>query len=1179
MGIPVLRVKVYFLQMKATVFYTLFLGIFLAGGVVGQEPRLVLPVGSLGSITLIDFSSDGSKILMASNDKSVEIWDRRTGKLLTNLEAHSNWVTGAVFSPDGKQVFTISKDFTGKLWDVGTGNVLKEINEGNYYENGYQFTSVQFSPDGKRVILGSEGGRVTLIDINSGEKFLRLKGHNDLVTSSRFSFDGKKIITTSNDSTAKIWDSQTGRLLFILKNETGKVSDARFSPDLKRIITICNNYQGVQKIWDAENGIHIADVKEKYNYGVTNICFSPDGKELLTSSAEIYDAFTGVYKRSVNSNIFSTYATYSPDGKRIAVISYGDSSLKIFEAQTGLLLNQMKGIPYKNGYINTVLTFSPDNKYIVSLSKNDCAFLWSVETGKTIFELKGVAKAADISVFSPDFRKKASSFGPNIVLWDVESSAVQLTLDTGTDTLNSLLFSSDCKKLLSVSQNNNIKIWNTSDAKLLSFFHTAETLQIVRFMNTPGRLIATTDSNMILVLDDVNGRVFNKFSSGNSKINAISVSWDSKRIFTNSEDGISTLWDVTSGKMILRFKTGEVKSSNFLPGDNKILLFGKGVSNKVSIWDIKSGIPLYDFGYARFIDFSSNWKKLALSSDLNYNYTATVWDLESGKIITPLKGNHLEYIAKTGFSYDGLFLATASWDNTIGIWDASTGIKINELRGHSAGVTNAGFLKEKPRLVSESWDLSTKLWDLTKSRPIYSRYEINNSDDIISIASGFYMASQAGTLFLHYVTKDLKVISFEQLDVKYNRPDKVLEAIGSTDTALIKSYRKAWEKRIKKLGIDTTQFREGYSVPECDFVNRDQIEAEQKTEMLRLHIKAIDSSYLLDRFNIWVNESPLFGQRGINIRRKNSNSLDTIITIKLSQGENRIECSITNVNGTESYRMPLYVNYTPTVKQKESLRFIGIGIDRFSENGHDLQYSVKDIRDLSAKLKEKYGNDIQIDTLFNENVNSSNVRALKKQLQQTTVNDKVILAYSGHGLLSNDYDYYLSTFTVNFSKPEQNGLPYEELENLLDSIPARRKLMLIDACHSGEVDKEEMTRISNASDSLQQQGTKGGKPTFTGKTTLGMKNSFELMQSLFVNVGKSTGATVISAAAGTQFALERGDLKNGVFTYSILEAMNKYPSIKISELRKIVGERVEKLTNGLQKPTSRNETISSDWEL
>jgi hypothetical protein len=94
-----------------------------------------------------------------------------------------------------------------------------------------------------------------------------------------------------------------------------------------------------------------------------------------------------------------------------------------------------------------------------------------------------------------------------------------------------------------------------------------------------------------------------------------------------------------------------------------------------------------------------------------------------------------------------------------------------------------------------------------------------------------------------------------------------------------------------------------------------------------------------------------------------------------------------------------------------------------------------------------------------------------------------------------------------------------------------------------------------------------------------MKNSFELMQSLFVNVGRSTGATIISAAAGTQFALERGDLKNGVFTYSILEAMDKNPTMKISELKKTVGERVEQLTNGLQKPTSRNETIAVDWSL
>lgn len=82
-----------------------------------------------------------------------------------------------------------------------------------------------------------------------------------------------------------------------------------------------------------------------------------------------------------------------------------------------------------------------------------------------------------------------------------------------------------------------------------------------------------------------------------------------------------------------------------------------------------------------------------------------------------------------------------------------------------------------------------------------------------------------------------------------------------------------------------------------------------------------------------------------------------------------------------------------------------------------------------------------------------------------------------------------------------------------------------------------------------------------------------------MNVGKSTGATIISAAAGTQFALERNDLKNGVFTYCILDAMNNYPTMKVSELKKTVGEQVEKITKGLQKPTSRNETIYSDWKV
>ncbi len=94
-----------------------------------------------------------------------------------------------------------------------------------------------------------------------------------------------------------------------------------------------------------------------------------------------------------------------------------------------------------------------------------------------------------------------------------------------------------------------------------------------------------------------------------------------------------------------------------------------------------------------------------------------------------------------------------------------------------------------------------------------------------------------------------------------------------------------------------------------------------------------------------------------------------------------------------------------------------------------------------------------------------------------------------------------------------------------------------------------------------------------------MKNSFELMQVLFVNVGRSTGATIISAAGGTQFALEDGGLKNGVFTYSILEFMKNNSETTISKLKEYVNKRVPELTKGMQVPTARTEMNAIDWSV
>lgn len=456
----------------------------------------------------------------------------------------------------------------------------------------------------------------------------------------------------------------------------------------------------------------------------------------------------------------------------------------------------------------------------------------------------------------------------------------------------------------------------------------------------------------------------------------------------------------------------------------------------------------------------------------------------------------------------------------------------------------------------------------------------------------YYMVPATNVSGIHYV-EDFSTYSFKQFDYRFNRPDKVLQALGSTDTALVNSYKKAYQKRVRKLGIDTTLFTANYSVPEAEITNRTQIGFEQKDGKLQIKIKASDSKIDLDRFNIWINEVPIYGLRGINLKVSKRRFIDTTVTVQLVMGDNRIETSVININGIESYRLPLMVNYNPADKPKPKMYFMGIGINNFAQAGHNLQWSVKDIRDLAIKLKEKYADNIVIDTLFDDKVTTANILALKTKLKTSEVDDKVIIAYSGHGLLSSNYDYFLSTYNVDFNKPETSGMAYDSFEDLVDHIPARQKLMLIDACHSGEVDKEELLKMNRTETQLVSTGVQasaeGTTTDATGKgvvvknlsknSKLGMKNSFELMQDLFANIGKGTGATIISAAGGMQYALEKNSLKNGVFTYSILEYMKEARTVGIKKLKDRVNTRVAELSGGLQQPTSRSENNVIDWSV
>ncbi len=447
-----------------------------------------------GEVAAVAFSTDGRWLASASaddNDRTVRVWDLVDGaeKLRVPIEGNSNLpssnrAVAVGFSKDGRHLRVV--DFASyRVIDRATGlQVLQHRFHEKAPPQGWfpsHVIGAALAPDLNAYAVVRQNGELILGDTATGtvrrsiaQGVATQENRSYAWVSVVFSSDSRRVCIPADSDAMKVFDTATGDVVSRLRLKQSAFWASAF---LKAGDEFAYLTKDGEK--DIVEVVSVADGKKvrQIPVEVTAKCLdaSPDGKYLAVGNLQrhciqLLDPLTGKEIRRIPRSFSEVRVVFSPDSKRLVGISFWSGSVAVWETASG------KRLPSSADGVEHVRGFDRDGRLVVCVDGRYQITDW--KTGRVFGDLLIRHGEFNNVTYSPDHRLKAYHDIMKPEDWKPENGFPITVRDAATekeigrlignsDYCQTMVFTNEPKRLLTISQDAVIRLWDIASGKEL----------------------------------------------------------------------------------------------------------------------------------------------------------------------------------------------------------------------------------------------------------------------------------------------------------------------------------------------------------------------------------------------------------------------------------------------------------------------------------------------------------------------------------------------------------------------------------------------------------------------------------------------------------------------------------------------------------------------------------------